>query len=170
MIGWGRSRGASRTLQFMMLTGMVVMLSAVPSVYFLGFDPGPEPVPVVAGSEVDVTDADGPTIELSFTSGDTLGLEHLEILVEAECRTGTKSARLTSLPVGDPDTIPDSAYSGDAILDEHSRLDSGEWIAGSPLELELDADGCVLDSGSTARVEVVYRPSNAIVFRDADSL
>lgn len=162
-------RGQSRPLQFLMLGGLVVMLAAMPTVYFLGFQPSNEPAPAIAGTDVDVMTGDPVTVEASFMSGEAISLSDLELVVIAECQDSEKTARLTELPLADSKTLPAAAVSGDPILAAHSGLTMEHWIAGSAIRLKLDSDHCRLSTGSAATVRVLHRPSNSIIFEASDT-
>lgn len=170
MIDRGTSRGESRVLQFAMMIGVVVSLAMVSSVYVLGFQTNSEPAPVVAGSDVVVSGGEAVSVEVSYLSGERVSFASVAVVVEAECRSGVKSVRITELPLEGSDGVPESGSRGEPIVRDLSGVSMDSWVAGSPLRVVLDGDRCDLGSGDAVTVRVVHQPSNSILLEGSDSL
>ncbi|WP_311171239.1 type IV pilin N-terminal domain-containing protein [Halobellus ordinarius] len=180
-----RSRAISYVIATILLVGIVVILAATISTVMFGFtDELREPAPNVAQSDGEFLPQDGNSggiVKITHVSGDPLTISEIEISVRAECSDGTRRGRIVNLPAGSGNAIreSDGQIEGDNIFDERSLnlidnnvagvdnggalLQGGQFTAGDVILFRIPDSKCSLTQGSEVSVEIVHKPSQAVV-------
>jgi len=181
-----RSRGTTPVVSVVLMVAITIIVAATASVFAFGYvDDIREPAPQIARTTGEFVEQDGNSggiAMITHKSGDTVSVEEIEILVQAECSDGVKQGRIINLPAGSGNDIDvdDGQIIGDNIFDERSlktidnavegindggALLNDRYRAGDTILFRIPASKCTLLRGNSVSVQIIHLPTQAVIIK-----